>query len=166
MIEIPGFVIEGAPATKKTSNRVFQVPKKGARKCFGCGRWRPGESFTKIMPSEEFEAWEAEALHQMIMIKAKLARRGVNLPIAGLVSIEALIYRPTNTTGDFNGYTQAIGDMLQKARVIFNDRQIEDWDGTRKLIDRARPRVEITIFVVEPRAVQTDLELAGVGAKQ
>jgi Holliday junction resolvase RusA-like endonuclease len=154
-IEIPGFVIYGPPATKKTSNRVISIPKKGARACFACGH-RPG--FPKVLPSEQYEAWLEEALHQMILIRAKLARRGVNLPIAGAVSIEALIYRPTNTTGDVNGYQQAIGDMLQAARVLVNDRQIEDWDGSRRRVDPAKPRVEIYILVLEPRAVQVGLE--------
>lgn len=157
-IEIPPFVVYGPPRTKKTSNRIYQVPKKGGRKCFGCGQWRPGESFTKIMPSEQYELWEADALSQMIGIKMKLGARGVRLPIAGLVSIEALIYRDADQ-GDVAGFHQAIGDMLQAAGVLLNDKQIEDWDGTRRLKDRANPRVEISILVVEPRAVQEALPL-------
>jgi hypothetical protein len=43
--------------------------------------------------------------------------------------------------------------------VLVNDAQIEDWDGTRRLKDRERPRVEIYITVIEPRAVQEGLSL-------
>lgn len=155
MIEIPGFVIYGPPRTKKNHGRIFQIPKAGSRPCRCCGH-RP--SFPKVMPSEQYEEWENEALHQMIAIRPKLERRGVRLPIAGLLSIEALIYRDV-AAGDHSGFTQAIGDMLQKARVIIDDAQIEDWDGTRRLKDRENPRVEIYIYVVQPRAVQEALPL-------
>jgi hypothetical protein len=155
VVEIPGFVIYGAPRTKKTHNRVIFVPKKGAHKCFSCGHL---PAFPKVLPSEAFETWEGEALTQFILIRAKLARRGVALPIAGLVSIEAKIYRE-QASGDHSGFTQAIGDVLQKARILYDDAQIEDWDGTRRLKDAANPRVEIFITVVEPRAVQEDLPL-------
>ena len=149
-------MILNAPATKKTSNRVVTIPRKGVRACPCCGH-RPG--FPKVLPSEQYEAWLENALHQMIAIRAKLASRGVALPIAGLVSVEALFFRPSNTTGDINGYTQAVGDMLQAARVLINDRQIEDFDGSRRRVDAVRPRTEIYIHVVEPRAVQEDLPL-------
>ena len=155
-IEIPGFQVFGPPATKKTSNRVVSIPKRGSRACPCCGH-RPG--FPKVLPSEQYETWLENALYQMVGVKAKLAARGVSLPIAGTVSIEAIIYRASNTTGDLTGYLQAIGDMLQEAKVLINDRQIEDFDGSRRKIDAARPRVEIYLTVIEPRAVQEDLPL-------
>lgn len=161
MIAIPGFVVYGPPRTKKTSGKIISIPKPGSRKCFACGH-RPG--FPKIIPSDAFTEWQAEALRQMIAIRMKLAARGVSLPIAGLVSIEALIYRHAEV-GDVCGFEQAIGDMLQEARVIFDDKQIEDWDGTRRLKDAENPRVEVYITVVEPRAVQMPLEGAAVGGK-
>jgi Holliday junction resolvase RusA-like endonuclease len=156
MTEIPGFVILGPPRTKKNHGKIISIPKKGSRRCLACGH-QPG--FPKIMPSDAYQEWEASALNQAIGIKLKLARRGVQLPIAGLVSIEALIYRHADV-GDVAGYHQAIGDMLQAAGFLANDAQIEDWDGTRRLKDAARPRVEIYIMVIEPRAVQEPLALS------
>lgn len=159
MIEIPGFVIYGPPRTKKNHGKIIHIRQKGARPCASCGHVK---GFPKMMPSDQFTEWQDDALRQMLLIRARLAQRGVNLPIAGLVSIEARIYRET-AIGDVNGYQQAIGDMLQAARVIVDDAQIEDWDGTRRLKDRERPRVEIYITVIEPRAVQEGLSLEAAG---
>lgn len=39
-----------------------------------------------------------------------------------------------------------------KADGSFDDRQIEDWDGSRRLVDAADPRVEIYISIVGPAA--------------
>lgn len=155
-VEIPGFVITGPPRTKKTHNRVIHIPQKGSRACPACGHRR---SFPKVLPSEAYEVWEETALSQCLIIKRRLADRGVVLPLAGMVSIEALIYRKQDS-GDVAGFHQAIGDMLQAAGILANDAQIEDWDGTRRLIDRFKPRIEIYITVVEPRAVQEALPLA------
>jgi Holliday junction resolvase RusA-like endonuclease len=153
--EIPGFVIVGPPRTKKTSNRVVTIPKKGSHRCRLCGKI-PG--FTKVLPSEAYEEWEKAALSQCYGIKAELARRGVALPLVTSVSIEALIYRQ-QASGDAAGYYQAIGDMLQVAGILKDDKQIEDWDGSRRLKDAIRPRVEIYISVVEEVSVQEELPL-------
>ena len=153
--QIPGFVITGPPRTKKTHSRIIHIPRKGAPKCRCCGH-QPG--FPKLLPSEAYEIWEESALQQAIGIKRQLAIAGVSLPLIGLLSVEAHIYRETNV-GDVCGFQQAIGDMLQKAGIITNDVQIEDFDGTRRLKDAANPRVEIFITVVEEKAVQESLPL-------
>jgi hypothetical protein len=155
VLKIPGIVISGPPRTKKTSNNVIFLPKKGSRACGACGH-RPG--FPKVMPSDAFREWELAALTQTVGIKTEFRRRGIVLPIAGMVSIEALIYR-AQLSGDACGFYQAIGDMLQSAGILSNDNQIEDWDGSRRLKDAGRPRVEIYITVVQERAVQEDLPL-------
>jgi Holliday junction resolvase RusA-like endonuclease len=138
MIEVPGFVVRGAPRTKKTHSRIISIPIKGKHRCHACGHM-PG--FPKILPSEAYEAWEAAALREMMTIKPRL---GIELPITGPVGVEALIYRDRNV-GDLSNYLEAVADMLQAAGVLKDDRQIEDWDGSRRLIDRVNPRVEIYI---------------------
>lgn len=70
--------------------------------------------------------------------------RPVAAALAAPVSVCALIYRDADR-GDLTGYLQAIGDALERAGVVTNDKLIHSWDGSRKLIDRARPRVEIEI---------------------
>jgi len=141
MREIPGFIIHNAPRTKKNSSRVVNIGPM----CRTCGR-RGG--FPKVLPSEAYEQWEAAAIRESMVIKAKLRAMGVDLPIMAPISVEALIYRERDT-GDAVGYYQAVGDMLQEAGIIKDDRLIEDWDGSRRLIDRVNPRVEIYIRVLE-----------------
>lgn len=153
--EIPGFVIVGPPRTKKTHSRIVTIPTKGSHRCRLCGKM-PG--FPKLLPSEAYEEWEKAALSQCYGIKAELVRRGVVLPLVASVSIEALIYR-RQASGDAAGFYQAIGDMLQAAGIIKDDKQIEDWDGSRRLKDAARPRVEIYISVIEDIPVQEELPL-------
>lgn len=154
--EIPGFVIAGPPRTKKNSGRIVTIPNKGARRCALCHHV---QGFPKLLPSEQYATWEKNALEQCLVIKTRLRQQGVALPIAGLVSIKALIYR-AQASGDLCGYLQAIGDMLQSAEIIQDDVQIDCWDGSRRLKDAALPRVEIWITVLEERAVQTGLSLS------
>ncbi len=160
MTQIPGFVIAGPPRTKKNHGRIITVTPKGKKrsKCGKCGR-----TFGRqiMLPSEQYEEWEGNSLPQCYRIKAQLANAGVSLPLVGLVSIEAHFYRDADT-GDANGYTQALGDLLQKAKIIMDDKQIEDWDGSRRFKDAQRPRVEVFITIVEERAVQEGLDLASV----
>ena len=153
MKEIPGFAIRSsAPRTKKNSARVVTIPAKGARRCHACGKM-PG--FPKVLPSEAYETWERAALREMLVIVPALRAAGVELPITAPISVEALVYvepradgKMRADVGDVCGYYQAVGDMLQAAGIIADDRQIEDWDGSRRLIDAANPRVEIYITLV------------------
>lgn len=123
------FVIKGAPRTAKNHQRIVTNKKTG--KPF-------------IISSAPAASWGPQAVNQLVAQK-----RGM-CAIAGPLHVRALIYRDRNT-GDLDNYQHAVGDALQKAGVILNDRNIESWDGTRKLIDRANPRVEITI---EPMPVE------------
>jgi Holliday junction resolvase RusA-like endonuclease len=150
MTDVPGFVIHGPPRTKKNSGRIVVIPTKGSRRCHACGHM---SGFPKILPSEAYEAWEVGAIRELMEIKPRL---GVELPITAPVSIEALIYRKRDT-GDIVGYLQAIGDMLQAAGVLKDDRQIEDWDGSRRLKDAANPRCEIFIRVLDDGPRQEEL---------
>jgi len=153
--EIPGFKVVGPPRTKKTHNRIIQIPIKGARRCRCCGKI---PSVPRVLPSEQYELWEKSALAQAFGIRAGLERAGVALPIASLVNVRALIYREADV-GDVAGYIQAVGDMLQAAGILKNDKQIESWDGSRRLKDATNPRVEIFITVLVEKAVQEDLPL-------
>lgn len=157
MTDLPGIVIYGPPRTKKNHGKIITVTPKGQKSSW-CQSCRRKYGRQVMLPSDQYIEWEEQAIAQTLVIKAQLARVGVQTPLAGLLSIEAHIYRQT-AAGDANGYYQAIGDMLQKAEIIMNDSQIEDWDGSRRLKDPVKPRVEIYITVVEERAVQEELAL-------
>lgn len=126
--------------------------------CRHCGK-RGG--FPKVLPSLAYEEWEAAALRECVGIKSKLRAAGVELPIVHPVGVEALIYRERNV-GDLSNYLEAVADMLQAAGIIQDDKQIEDWDGSRRLKDSANPRVEIFIEILSEIPVQEALyEVSG-----
>ena len=109
-------------------------------------------------------------MSQLPIIRAALLSAGVELPIAGLVNCQALIYRDRNT-GDLLGYEEALADWLQApkirdgkmvrqgAGIILDDRQIVQWDGSRLLKDAADPRIEVTLTVVKEQPVSRELDL-------
>ena len=121
-------IIEGPPVTKKNSPRIL--------------RTRHGGRF--VAPSARYEAWEKWALlqlgGQMVRARAPTIETPVNL--------RALIYRKRNA-GDLDNYLAAICDALQKARVVRNDKLIAGHDGSRLLVHRERPRVEIELTPLE-----------------
>ena len=173
------FNIPVAPTTKKTSNRTVEI---GAR----CGKCRRGER-TIVLPAERFEDFEvavAPALQRAYATleldrvtcsrcegqgRAKGKRcigcgaAGVRaLPIASPVLVYAAFYRESNI-GDLVGYQQAMGDVLETAGVIANDKLIALWpmprDGGLPLRkDPARPRVEVEIEVLP--VAQAELPIA------
>ena len=92
-----------------------------------------------------------------------LGARVCALPLSAPVLVEAVVYREANR-GDLSGYLDAIGDVLQTAGVVANDRQIVGWpmpsDGSLPLrIDRERPRIELVIHVLADDAIQIPLPL-------
>ena len=100
---------------------------------------RTGASFP--MPSDASARWTLEAVMQLTR-QIRAARGRAVATFACGVNVRALVYRQRDV-GDLDNYLTCIGDALQKAGVLANDKQIEGWDGSRKLIDRARPRVEL-----------------------
>lgn len=66
------------------------------------------------------------------------------------INCRALIYRHA-AVGDAVGYYQAVGDLLELAGAVANDRWIVSWDGSRLLKDPGRPRVEIELQEVFDR---------------
>lgn len=117
--------ILGAPRTKKTSNRIYR-PGKGNR-----GRIR-------VMPSKAWQSWCQNAVF------TELDYEQERIDPVRKWNCRALFYRDRDI-GDAVGYYQGLADLLEKRGVIPNDRQLVSWDGSRLLIDRQRPRVEIEL---------------------
>jgi Holliday junction resolvase RusA-like endonuclease len=124
------FTITGPPRTKKNHSRVVRA-----------GR------FTKVLPSLAHEAWFALASSQAPTI----LRRIQGTPITGPVQVTARFYRDANR-GDLNGYQQALGDWLEAVCIIEDDKWIESWDGSRKLVDKQNPRIEVEITELRENA--------------
>lgn len=146
------FTIFATPRTKKTHSRIAGY----GRPCYVCRR----PPYSKVIPSESFLEFEDSCFKLGPAIRRAIERNGAALPIAGPVTVRALFFREAYT-GDFAGYIQALGDVLEEAvfedgkcrkkgmGIIRNDRQIAHWDGTRLLKDAARPRIEVEIMKLE-----------------
>jgi Holliday junction resolvase RusA-like endonuclease len=117
------FTIFGSPRTKKTSQRIFRNRRTGSR---------------FVMQSAQSVAWENDAALQLN--SQWRGRSAVAVPM----TMAATFYR-TRRTGDLSNFIGALCDALQKARVVSNDKLIDSFDGCRLDIDRARPRVEVTL---------------------
>jgi len=153
--EVPGFVIRNAPRSKKNSPRIVNIGPM----CRTCGK-RGG--FPKVLPSLAFEEWQADAIRQCMTIKPKLIAADIELPIVHPIGIEALFYLAPTAAGkmrldcpDLSNLMEALADMLQEAGIIKDDRLIEDWDGSRRLL--GEPRVEVFITVLSESPVQEKL---------
>lgn len=123
--------LPGAPRTKKTSNRCFEMGKR----CPVCkrGKW------TSVHPSEAWETWRDLLVPQM---RQSLPQPWT--PIAYKVNCAALYFREKDI-GDSAGFNTGLADLLEAAGVVANDRFIVSWDGSRLLKDSARPRVELVL---------------------
>lgn len=124
-------VILGAPRTKKNSLRRL---KRGKR------------VFT--VPSLAHEQWEAVAVAQLRKQHAYV--RTIYGPdyaamITTPVNLRAVVYRERAGRADLLNYLAAISDALERAGVLEDDRLVASLDGSRLMLDRARPRVEIEL---------------------
>jgi Holliday junction resolvase RusA-like endonuclease len=120
-IEVP-IVILGPPRTKKTSQRIARNRKTG-------------QPF--ILPSRALVDWSREAVKQ---IRAQWPM----ITLTTQVAVRAVFYRQ-RAVGDLINYCQALADALEAADVVFNDKLIVSWDGTRLGKDAKNPRIEVMV---------------------
>lgn len=126
------FTIVGAPRTKKTSNRIVR-----------CGK------FPKVLPSLAFVEWNKVAQLHLLNWKTQM-RQYEHLqpfPVTTPVNCRALFYRDA-LRGDACNYYEAIADALQEAGIVHNDSLITQWDGSRMLLDRKNPRIEVELTAI------------------
>lgn len=129
----PLFVIlNGAPRTKKNHGRVI---KRGGRKFH--------------IPSEALEEWNTKA--QAWLARFRSNYRG-ELPLTCNVNCAARFWRHANT-GDAVGFYQALADALEEGGIVLNDRQIVSWNGSRLLVDKDNPRIEVVIAEVSDETI-------------
>ena len=127
--------LQGRPVTKKNSQRMV-VAGNGRR---------------FLIQSKQYLQYEKDCLWQIKgqLTALSLQRRlpkPVLFPIIGEISLQILYYMPDKRRPDLLNLEQATADILEKARVIENDKNIVSFDGSRIVgIDKANPRTEIVI---------------------
>jgi Holliday junction resolvase RusA-like endonuclease len=120
--------ITGRPITKKNSQQISINRATGKR---------------FIRQSDQYQNYETQALWQL--------KKYYGPKFDGAIKVKLLYWLP-NRQGypDLVGLVQASQDILQKAGIIKNDRDIVSLDGSRIAgIDKDKPRVEIEIEEVE-----------------
>ena len=116
----------GPPRTKKNHQRILR----------GAGG-KP-----TIAQSIEYTQYEEDCLRQL---------HAPSRPLAGPVNVRCLYYMPTRRRVDLTNLLEATDDILVRAGVLSDDcaAVVAGHDGSRVLLDRKRPRVEITITEME-----------------
>lgn len=122
--------LPGPPRTKKTSNRLVRAG----------GRHR-------VLPSKAWELWRDRCWIET----GPLRRRWMVAPLGVAVNVSALFYRDARR-GDAVGYYQGLADVLEYCGIVADDKHIVSWDGSRLLVDRDMPRVEVEITIQEVAA--------------
>lgn len=121
------FFIPGRPATKKTGQRIVWVKKRA-----------------RILPSEAYEVYEEYCLFWLKRIKERFT---------GKVKVSAIYTMPDRRSWpDLCGLLQATGDVLERAGIIENDRDIVSWDGSyiEDKTSKENPGVLIYIHEITP----------------
>ena len=92
-----------------------------------------------LIQSKAYRQYEKDCLKQlMYLYKGKT--------ITGQLSMKALYYMPTKARPDLLNLLQATADIIEKAKVISNDKNIYSFNGSRIMgVDKLNPRVEILL---------------------
>ena len=123
---------------------VPRVPPSGNHyKTYRIATAQTGKSFVHWYHTPQAEEWWAHVAR---------AAAGRQL-IADSYEIHFIVYRETLHNTDVDNYSKCIFDGLTKAKVISDDKYVDDFHGHRRL-DRANPRTVILV-----RAAQSQLEM-------
>ena len=115
-------VLHGRPITKKNSQTIARNRRTG----------RP-----YVLQSERYRQYEQDCLWQLKACRDRFA---------GPVRMKCLYWMPDRRKPDLLGLLQATADILEKAQIIDNDRNVVSFDGSRIMgVDKRNPRVEIEI---------------------
>lgn len=118
------FFIPGRPATKKTGQRIVWVKKRA-----------------RILPSEAYEVYEEYCLFWL---------KRINERFTGKVKVSAVYTMPDRRSWpDLCGLLQATGDILERAGIIENDRDIVSWDGSYIEDKTSKENPGVCIFLHE-----------------
>lgn len=95
------------------------------------------------MPSKQYKAYESKAMWYI----RPLPEAPIEIP----VNVKASFYMPTHRKCDLVNLQEAILDILVGAGVLADDNMniVASMDGSRVLYDKADPRTEIEIRILE-----------------
>lgn len=118
--------LKGAPRTKKNHQQILKN--------------RSGRPF--VAPSKDFVDYQELCLRQI---------KTPQMAISEAVNVKAVYYMPNRRRVDLVNLLEATDDILVKAGVLADDcaAVVAGHDGSRVLLDRKRPRVEIEITGME-----------------
>ena len=130
------FTVPGRPMTKKNSQQIWRNKTTG--KPF-------------VVQSEQYQTYETACLWVLKKYRGP--------KFTGPVHLQARYWMPDRKSWpDLPGLYQATADILEKAGIIDNDRNIVCMDGSRIVgVDKENPRVEI---MVESCKTEFDVEMA------
>ena len=133
------FVIPGRPITKKNSQRIFRA---------GRGKGKPF-----IVQSAAYNRFERNSVKELLAIRP-------HETIKNNVDVCIKYYMPNHVSWpDLIGLLQATSDILEKAGIIENDKNIKHY-GFRNNhseivgVDKDNPRTEIRLKVLENESTE------------
>ena len=96
-----------------------------------------------LIQSKAYRQYEKDCLIQLLCLyKGKT--------IEGQLSMKCLYYMPTKAKPDLLNLLQATSDILEKAKVIENDKNIYSFNDSKIMgVDKLNPRVEILLKEVK-----------------
>jgi len=123
----------GRPISKKSSQRIIM---KGNRRI--------------IIYSKAYSALLKSIVPRLRKLWEDQGAPGEYGTRANPVEVEATLYAGRGVEPDLSGALETVGDVLQAAGIIENDRWIKSWDGTRVVCkhDDQLARTEIVIGVM------------------
>lgn len=126
-------VIEGAPVSQKNQQQIVVRKKKG------------GGHYPAVSMSKRAKEWHKRA--EALLAIWKWSNSFVPLPIERPVNVRVEVFVPDLRTRDLANFLHAPVDALVRNGVLSDDdwRIVAAHDGSRMVLDRRRPRVEITI---------------------
>ena len=98
-----------------------------------------------LLPSKQYKEFEKEVINEVYEL-----RKNEVIPstiIGHPINLKCVFYKEKDYKADLTGYLQAIQDALVEAKVIEDDNHkiIVSTDGSKVLLDRNNPRIEIEI---------------------
>lgn len=133
--------LPGSIRSKKNSKQPLAIPSPGKSTLFKRYKHAGLKPVRIIMiPSDAYKQWEDQA-------RADVLKQFMLPPYEALLRVKATIYYKGQRP-DLSGCLESVGDCLEGI-VWANDKQIESWDGSRRIKDNANPRTEIEVTVFE-----------------